>query len=623
MAALAAPLAHAEPDTTIEQLRDLSIEQLANVDVTSVSRRPQPLSQAPAAIYVITNDDIRRSSATSLPEALRLAPNLQVARVDSSTYAITARGFNQSTATANKLLVLVDGRTIYSTLFSGVFWDQQNVLLDDLDRIEVISGPGGTLWGANAVNGVINIVSRSSADTQGVLVDARYGEFDKSVGARFGGHIGDDATFRVYAMGFERGPSQRPRKDIEAHDSWENAQGGFRFDWGKGADVVTVQGDMFHGDFEDHRRERDQAAIGGGNVLGRWSHTFGDGSVLTAQSYYDKAWQDAGTGIRAEVDTYDFDAQYAFHLGSAHDVVTGGGYRSVQDSYSPGKNTQFLTPPARTLEFANVFGQDTVSLTDSLKLIFGLKLENNSYTGLEFMPDARLAWQVSDTALLWAAVSRAVRTPSRVDRDLYVAGVLAGGPDFDCEKLIAYEIGYRGQPLSTLTLSVSAFYNVYTDLRTVESPPPTGFPLLIANGMEGEGYGIEAWATYAVTSWWRLSAGLSTIHKDLRLKSGSTDIGGFTLAGNDPSYQAQARSSMNWGPVEFDVFVRHVDRLPDPPVDSYTEINARLGWHITPSLEIAVAGSDIVDPMHQEFSSPTLPKRLINRSLYASITWTP
>ncbi len=608
---------------TIKELGQLSLEELANVAITSVSRRPEPLSGAPAAIFVITNDDIRRSSALTLPEALRLAPNLQVARVDSSTYAITARGFNQSTATANKLLVLIDGRTVYSTLFSGVFWDAQNVLLDDLDRIEVISGPGGTLWGANAVNGVINIVSRSSADTQGALVDARYGGIDKSMGARFGGRIDDHATFRIYAMGFERGHTQRLRRERDAPDAWENAQGGFRFDWSAATDTVTVQGDLYHGDFQDRRRERDQAAIGGGNLLGRWSHTFTDGSALTLQTYYDKAWRDSTSRIRADVETYDFDAQYALSLGDAHNIVLGGGYRAVRDAYSPGPSTQFLRPPSRTLEFANVFGQDSLSLTNNLRLTFGIKLENNSYTGLEYMPDARLAWQLSESAMLWAAVSRAVRTPSRVDRDLYVPGVLAGGPDFDSETLIAYEVGYRGQPLANLTLSVSAFYNVYTDLRTVESSPPSTFPLVIRNGMEGEGYGIEAWGTYAVAPWWRLSAGLSTIHKNLRFKAGSHDIGGFSLAGNDPDYQAQFRSSMSWGNVEFDVSVRYVDRLPDPPVESQTEINARLGWHITPSLEVAVTGSDVTDPLHQEFSSPTLPMRQINRSIYLNVVWTP
>lgn len=608
---------------SVEQLGQLSVEELANLEITSVSRKPQPLSQAPAAIYVITNDDVRRTGANSLPEALRLAPNLDVARVNASTYAITARGLNQPTGTANKLLVLIDGRTIYSTLFSGVFWDSQNVLLDDLDRIEVISGPGGTLWGANAVNGVINIVSRSSADTQGALVDMREGFVDRSAGVRYGGKLGDTLTYRIYAMGFERGNTQRPHGP-DARDSWDNAQGGFRFDWNGAANTITFQGDLYHGEFEDLPHEQDQGAIGGGNVLGRWSRNFGDGSVLTTQAYYDKAWRDATTGVGANVETYDFDTQYGFTAGQTHSLVVGGGYRAVRDSYEPGPGTSFLTPSSRTLEFANVFGQDSVPLTSDLRLTFGLKLENNSYTGLEYMPDARLAWQVSDTALLWAAVSRAVRTPARVDRDLYVAGLLDGGRDFESEKVIAYEAGYRGQPLSQLTLSVSAFYNVYTDLRSVEASSPVTYPLIVRNGMEGTGYGIEAWGTYAVASWWRLSAGISTLHKDLHFKPGSDDVLGLAYAGNDPDYRWQLRSSMNFGPdVEFDIFVRHVDSLPDPLVQSYTDINARLGWHITPSLELALVGADLNDPTHVEFSSPTLKPREINRSLYVSAVWTP
>ena len=606
----------------IEELGQLSIEELANVEITSVSRQPQPLSEAPSAVFVITNDDIRRTGAVSIPEALRLAPNLEVARVDAGTYGITARGFNHSTATANKLLVMIDGRTVYSTLFSGVFWDAQNVLLDDIDRIEVVSGPGGALWGANAVNGVINVVTRSSAETQGVLVDLREGFVDRSAGVRFGGRIDDDATFRVYATGFERGHTEKPN-GVDARDSWDDVQGGFRFDWSGSSDVVTLQGDTYHGEDEQLPNASAQGAIGGGNLMGRWSRMFGNGSTLTAQVYYDKAWRDFASNIRADVETYDVDAQYAFAAGS-HSVVVGGGYRAAHDFYVVGGNTAFLAPDSRTLELASVFGQDSLSLARDLRLTIGLKLENNTYTGLEYMPDARLAWQISDTALLWGAVSRAVRTPARVDRDLYVAGLLAGGPDFESEKVVAYELGYRGQPFSRLSFSVSAFYNVYSDLRSVEASGPLVTPLVIKNGMEGDGYGIEAWGTYALTGWWRLMAGVSTLHKNLHFKPGSDDVEGVAFAGNDPDYQFQLRSSINIGAdVEFDVFLRHVDELPDPFVADYTSLDARLGWHVTPSLELALVCSDLTDPTHQEFVNPSLARREIRRSLYVSAVWKP
>jgi iron complex outermembrane recepter protein len=614
----------AEGETTVaanvQDLSRLSIEELANVEITSVARRPQPLSQAPAAVFVITNDDVHRTGAVDITEALRLAPNLQVARIDASNYGITARGFNHATGTANKLLVMIDGRTVYSPLFSGVFWDAQNVLLEDLDRIEVISGPGGTLWGANAVNGIINIVTRSSAETQGVLVDLREGFVDRSASFRFGGRLNESTTYRVYAFGFERDHSLRTNGD-DASDDWENVQGGFRLDWSEGADEVTVQGDIYHGTLEDMPGQADQAAIGGGNLLARWSRDLGAESSVTVQVYYDTAWRDVASGIRASVDTYDVDVQYRFPLG-AHDVVVGGGYRSADDTFEPAPGTSFLDPSSRTLERENVFAQDSLALSDTLRLTFGLKIENNSYTGVEFMPDARLAWQVSDTALLWAAASRAVRTPSRVDRDLFITGTFAGGPSFDSENVIAYELGYRGQPLPSLSLSVSAFYNVYDDLRTVEASSLATFPLVVRNGMEGSGYGVEAWGTYEVSSWWRLSAGVSAMHKDLKLKPGNQDVVGLAFAGNDPDYQVNLRSSMNFGPdFTFDVFARHIADLPSPPVDAYTEINARLGWQVTDSLELAVTGSDLVDPSHQEFASPSLPRREVRRSVYFSAVW--
>jgi iron complex outermembrane receptor protein len=514
---------------------------------------------------------------------------------------------------------MIDGRTVYSPLFSGVFWDAQNVMLEDLDRIEVISGPGGTLWGANAVNGIINIVSRPASETQGLLADLREGWVDRSVNVRFGGRIGDNAAYRVYAMGFERDHAFRLGGG-SAQDGWENVQAGFRLDWAAGADTVTLQGDTYHGSVEQETGASNQDAIGGGNVMAKWSHALGEDSLLSAQFYYDNAWRNI-PGTRARLETFDFDAQYRVVLGS-HDVVVGGGYRNSRDSYDVTSVPTFLAPARRTLHLGNVFAQDSVALSDTLKLTFGLKLEDNSYTGLEFMPDVRLAWKISDTALLWGAVSRAVRTPSRADRDVFFVGVLQGGPQFESETVIAYELGYRGRPLSSLSLSVSAFYNVYDDLRSVESATPPDFPWIVENGMKGDGYGVEAWGTYEVFPWWRVSAGFSAMRKNLGFEPGSQDVLGLSYAGNDPEYQVSLRSAMNFGPdVAFDVFVRHVDSLPSPPVADYTEVSARLGWRVTDSLELAVVGADIADESHQEFSSPTLPSREIRRSIYFSAVW--
>ena len=414
------------------ELTELSLEDLMNIEVTSVSKKPERLSDAAAAVYVITREDIRRSGYTSIPEILRLAPNLQVARVNSSQYAITAQGFN-STTIANKLLVLIDGRSVYTPLFSGVFWDVQDTLIEDIERIEVISGPGGTLWGSNAVNGVINIITRHSRDTTGALVSLGAGTEELGAGVRYGAKLGENATLRVYGKGFNRDNTVRGN-GTNVEDSWKKGQLGFRTDWARGSDAFTLQGDGYTGTID---QVGDDSSISGANLLARWNRTLQGGSALQVLGYFDRTRRVSPGTFGELLDTYDIEAQHRFQLGASHDIVWGGGYRLMHDAVTNSAVLAFL-PNVRVLRLANGFLQDSIALRERLNLTLGVKLESNSYTGLEVQPNARLAWKFRDDALLWSAVSRVVRTPSRLDRDLFAPGsppflMLNGGPDFKKE----------------------------------------------------------------------------------------------------------------------------------------------------------------------------------------------
>ena len=602
-------------------LSQLSIEQLADVVVTSVAKRPELLLKAPAAIYVVGSEDIRRAGAVSIPEALRLVPNLQVAQMDAGSYAIAARGFNHQTGTSNKLLTLIDGRTVYTPLFSGVFWDSQDVTMQDVDRIEVIRGPGGTLWGSNAVNGVINVVTRSAKDTQGGMASAGTGTTETDFSARYGGMLNDQTAFRVYAKGFQRGPNVTP-SGADAPDQWDGRQGGFRSDWSGDGATATLQGDIYDNKGDEAPKGSPDADESGGNILGRWTQNLADGSALEFQAYFDRARRSTTSDIVAAVNTYDVSAQYSFALGDRQHFVTGVGYRSNHDRFTPGPRTAFLDPAQRTTELSNVFIQDDIALTSALTVTAGLKLEDNSYTGLEYLPDARLAWQLSDRELLWAAISRAVRTPSRFDTDLYNTGVFAGGPDFKSETLTAYEGGYRAQLSPDLIVSLATYYSVYKDLRTVEASTARIFPLVVKNGMEGSTYGFEFWTNYMPTSWWSLGGGLSTLHKDLRIKPGSRDIFGANFAGNDPDFQWSLRSTMNVYPkIELDMTLRGVSELPSPKIPAYVEAGLRLGWHATDQLEFSIAGYNLLHDQHLEFYNPSVPRTEIPRSVYVNAVW--
>lgn len=626
-AATAAPA----PDgaDAMSTLKQLSLEQLQNVQVTSVSKSPEPLSDAPGSIYVITRDEILRSGARSLPEMLRLAPNLQVAQITSDFFAITARGFNGPTA--SKLLVLIDGRSVYTPYHSTVSWDVQDVPPESIERIEVISGPGATLWGANAVNGVINIITRSSADTQGGSVHLGGGNLEQTGSVQYGGRLSDSASYRLYIDSFHDNDDVTA-SGTNANDAWHRSQGGFRLDWAPTADLITVQGDLYGGSENDGSLPHE--ATSGGNLLARWNHALPGGSGLRVQSYYDYEGF-ALPGVGSEyLGTYDLDVQHSFSIGPIHSIVWGGGVRVAGDDFPTVlSNTQrlYFSPQRRNLTYSNIFLQDSISLAERLKLVLGMKLEDDPYTGLAPLPSLRVSWKFADSNLLWGAISRAVRAPSRIDRDLYeVLGPITylRGGDFQPEELTAYELGYRAQPSPKLSVSVSTFYNDYTDLRSIEPSPGYQLPLMFANLMAGHTDGVEAWGDYAILAWWRLAAGANWLHEALHFEPASSGIGGLALAGDDPSYQLSLRSSMDIGRHwQLEIDLRRVGALPDPVSPPYTEADTRIAWAVSPTLDLSLVGANLLHPHHLEFGSTASAVQLgptgveIGRSVFAGVHW--
>jgi iron complex outermembrane receptor protein len=596
-------VAHAQ---TVEQLRSMSITDLANIEVSSVSKSAEPLSDAPAAIYVITHEEIVRSGATVLPEILRLAPNLQVHQTSAAAYTLTARGLAGDPVAqnfSNKLLVLIDGRSVYTPLFSGVYWDMQDVLPQDIERIEVISGPGSTLWGANAVNGVINIITRHSSDTQGGYAEATAGNLGRSGSVRLGGRIDERTTLRVYARSLFDHETQTPA-GFGADDDWSRTQAGFRLDWAASATAgLTLQGDVYGADIG--RGTAQDEHLDGRNILARWTQTSASGGQLQAQAYYDRMGRVGdNNGGGFFVDTYDLDVQHSIPLNASNQLVWGGGARFSH--YDIDGASVAFAPPSRTLNLFDVFAQDTLSLTSRASQVLGLKLEDDPYSGLTAMPSVRLAYRASDTSLVWAAASRAIRSPTPFDRDVVEsqggAVLLYGNPNFEPEKLTAYEIGARVQPTPRLSFSVSGYFNVYDDLRTVEIDRATFFPITWGNLMHGHTWGLDAWGSYQAAPWWRLSASYSLLEKDLAFDPGATRILGVAQAGDDPRHRAMLKSSMNLGSrFTLDAALRYVSALPEPFVPAYTELNGRLAWHVSDRVELGLSGWNLLHDRHVEF----------------------
>jgi len=620
---LAEPAFAQQPDSAAQALKRLSIEQLMNLEVTSVSKRPERLAQTASAIQVITQEDIRSSGASSLPEALRLASNLQVAQLDSRQWAISARGFNSTSA--NKLLVLIDGRTVYTPLFSGVFWDVQQVTLADIDRIEVISGPGATLWGANAVNGVINVITKDAKDTPGVALSGGGGTELRGFGtARYGGQVGSAARYRIYATRFARDPSALPSGQ-DAVDDWHLGQGGFRADWDASTIThVTLQGDLYDGRIG--QPSAGDITVSGGNVMAKWSRTISETSGLTAQLYYDRTNRDIPGTFGEDLDTYDVDLQHQTRLGARHDLVWGLGYRLINDRITNTPALAFL-PAHVARQWFTGFVQDEIALVpDRLHLALGTKIEHNDYTGFEIQPSGRVNWTLSPAATLWAAVSRAVRTPSRVDRELYAPGqppyFLAGGPGFHSEEELAYELGYRHQR-GSFALSVATFYSRYHGLRSLEQVnPPAATPIVIANGQDGESYGAELTAAYVVTSRWRVRAGYTELRVHVWPNPGSTDTSRGLTESQAPDRQLFVHSSADLpAHLRLDVGLRAIGEIARAQVPSYEELNARLTWQPTAKLDLSIVGQNLLNPRHIEFGAPGATRREIERGVYGLVEW--
>ncbi len=624
-------------------LTRLSLEDLMQIQITSVSRAPEKFSHAAAAVTVITSEDIRRSGATTIAEALRMAPGLDVARVDSHSWAISARGFND--VFANKLLVMIDGRTIYTPLFSGVFWDVQGTILEDVAQIEVIRGPGATQWGANAVNGVINIITKSARDTQGLLVTAGAGtEENGFAGVRYGVKLNEDSFLRVFAKYNNRDDQSFPTGG-KSSDDWEMYRGGFRID-SKLTDInlITFQGDIYSGRLDQlytvptftppfATTVPTQLKVSGGNLLGRWTHDFSEDAQLTLQAYYDRTVRNATTVFQEDRDTGDIDAQHRFKVGERQTITLGAGYRLTHDVNHNTLNLAF-NPSARTLNLFSGFIQDDIELQpERWSLMVGSKIEHNDFTGVEVQPSARLLWTPAQRHAIWASISRAVRTPSRAEDDVALNPVgvppgvatIRGNRNFDSEKLIAYEIGYRVQPHKKVTFDFAAFYNDYDDLRTLERTG-TLFQSRVDNRLFGETYGFEASSTLQALEQWRLTAGYTFLQMQLHKERGSSDTMSEDAERMSPQNQVFLRSLLDLPQhVEFDQTLRYVDRIivSGSGIPGYWSLDLRLGWKPTPNWEFSIVGQNLLAPSHPEFN-PTFivsQRTEIDRGVYGKVTF--
>lgn len=612
--------------TEPEDMASLSLEDLSNIRVTSVSRRSEPVADAAASIYVISGESITRAGAATLPEALRLAPNLQVARVDARNYAVTARGFNS--AFANKLLVLIDGRSVYTPLFSGVFWDAQDVVLEDVERIEVISGPGATMWGANAVNGVINVITKSAGATQGTQASASHARDLSTASVRHGGAQGGALRYRTYLKSSRHDDIER-ENGMTSLTGWKRSQAGFRADWVQDADTATVQGDAYAGALQQ-QGTRD-IRIAGANLLGRKSIRLEGGSELTAQAYWDFAERKQPGTFIEHLNTIDVQLQSAITLAQRHRIVWGAGYRMAFDRIDNGADFAFL-PGDLNLHWGNAFVQDEIDVADTVRLIAGAKLEHNNYTGLEFLPTLRLAWKLTQNSLVWTSASRTVRAPSRIDRDFYspsnpplVGGVpryaLAGGPDFRSEVAAVFELGYRTQATTDLSYSVTAFASDYDRLRTLE-PNPRGSGSVFSNLANGRTKGVEMWSTWAVNDVLRLSAGLVAQHIRSTPVPASRDTSAATgLATSDPSNYWNLRASYDIARGQsLDLLLRHQGRLSRPSVPSYEALDINYSWRVTPAVDLSIRGRNLLDAAHPEFGGA--PSRSVyERNIGVNLVW--
>ncbi|MBS0300392.1 MAG: TonB-dependent receptor [Proteobacteria bacterium] len=645
------------------ELLSLSIEELMNVKVTTVSRNPQKLTQVASAVFVITQDDIRRSGATSIPDALRMAPGVQVERVSTDKWAISVRGFDG--LYSNKLQVLMDGRSVYLPIFSGVLWEQQDTLMEDIERIEVIRGPAASVWGANAVNGVINIITKKAADTQGALFSAGGGSFEHGfVGARYGGKLNEDTPFRVYAKGFTRGQTQSLSGE-NANDQWHSARGGFRFDHNRGIDQFTLQGDYFSnfdgGTLDKNAFNLSANPLGemrgrndGGNVRFRWDRNFSEHSALMLQMYYDRTRSELLPVGKFDAESFDIDMQYRFSLADRHKITWGANYRLYHNKVSD-TSLSTLSPREQTNHLGATFIRDEITLIpDRLMFTVGSRFEHNDFSGWEIQPSARLMWTPNPENSLWMAVSRAVRTPSRAENDgtinitpqvqnalgsslskLPITALLHGSHNYNSEKLIAYELGYRHQFTPHASIDLAGFVNDYSQMLDLSVgtlsfnpllPGQLLLPLTINNQGSAFTYGFETSVDWKPRDNWRLQSSYSFIHIDFFSNNALTksDPSGGGAEKTAPQHQLSVRSNYDFSEkLQLNLWLRYSSNIGFYSIPAYVTMDARLSYKPTKNVELFIVGQNLFSQYHREFVSeftPIVPTS-IPRGVYAGAQW--
>jgi iron complex outermembrane receptor protein len=604
-------------------LTELSLEELMNIEVTLVSKRPEKMTDAAAAVYVLTQDDIRRSGVTNLPDALRLVPGVQVARIDENKWAISSRGFND--LFANKLLVLIDGRSVYSPIFSGVFWEAQDVFLRDIDRIEVVRGPGATLWGANAVNGIINIITKKSQDTQGGLIQLGSGTEEKRFsGFRYGGKMGEDASYRIYAKYFKVNNSVFENTE-EAKDGWSESRGGFRMDWNVKPDQsIKLQGDFYGGETGQTilipvfsiRSIHYNSHISGGNVLAKWTRAYSSTSEVILQLYVDRLVRRDTIFVYGSYNTYDVDFQHRFLFGKNHSLIWGLGFRQTRDQFDASTLITFI-PQRKNYDVASAFFQDEMSLCkDRLRIVLGSKFEHNDFTGFEYQPSFRMLWKPGCGHSVWGAASRAIRTPTRVEHDAQ-SPLIRGNPQFQSEEVEAFELGYHHQSSKRFHFDVSAFNNLYRHLRVLELT-------YYGNKKSAKTCGFETSLDWSITDWWTMRGNYSNLRIWITVDKDSKDQWGKSQEQESPRHQFTIRSSIKLpGKTDLDLCGRYVSKLPSPNlnVPSYFEVDANLGWRPTDYLELSLTGRNLLKRYHPEFTANWLffAATQVQRSVYGGI----
>jgi iron complex outermembrane receptor protein len=644
------------PQTGPGDFKSMTLEELSQIDVTTPSKEPVKAFQTPAAIFVITGEDIKRSGATSIPEALRLAPGVEVARIDSNKWSIGIRGFGSRLS--RSVLVLIDGRTVYTTLFDGTYWEVQDTFMDDIDRIEVIRGPGGTIWGPNAVNGVINVITKNSKDTKGMLANAGGGNYEQGfAGYRYGGGNGDDFSWRAYVKGFTRAPEDHPGG--RNFDDWREWQTGFRMDWAepKRGDF-TLQGDLYM----EKAGESVQAtsytapysqivygneALSGGNIMGRWQKTLAGGSDIQLQIYYDRTNR-LEPNVQDIRNTFDVDFLQRFRVPGRQEISWGLGARAAHADNPTVVSGLTFVPAIRTDQLYSAFLQDEIGLIDKrLTFIAGTKLLRTNFTGFELEPSGRLLWTPSDKQTFWTAFTHAVRTPSDVEENFYLLGFVGiapngtpelarfnANPNFAPEQLNGYELGYRRLIGKNISLSMASFYNHYHDLLDEEitggffledTPPPVHLllPAQFRNGLLGYTKGVEVVPEWRPTSFWRLRGSYSYLHMNLGRSPGSGDIGTAPgIVGSSPQHEAWVQSSFDVTKViQLDLTYRYVSALPGQLVPAYSTGDVHFAWRFRPEFEIALVGQNLLQPSHPEFGGDPGPLVGIKRSAYAKLSW--